>query len=495
MHRILITLTLAACLLVSLAQAPAGVLARSKAPAPSPTPSVSPTPNPLERIATLQQTVKDNPNDIQAREELGVLLVQNGKPADGRDQLENAIRLGSKDAEAWFYVGIANSQLHDEADAVLAFEKAEILDPDNLSVLSELGNSYLTVGRIDDALRIANRTVTLHPKEVTGYILLGSAQLSKGLVDEGRKNLFKALTIDAADYRAHMMLGRSYIADKHPNPDLAIEQFDVVLKASPSDVEALRSKAQALALKNDVPGAVALLQQVVKLQPDSVEAEDDIAELYTSKHMMDQAHQAFAQAIKDHPKATEPLTLQAESDINEKHYSQAAQEYESALAIAPDDPRILYEYGRLQLLLLKSPQKALDAFRKILAKQPDNADTLFIAGQTYAEMGNWTQARDYYRKTFEITRAYVPLFNLAYSFYQLKDYKDARDALGALALHQDPKHPDAQVWLLLGHSNRLLGDKPEAIAAYNRFLAIVHSGQDADKARAYIKQLNAAPGL
>ncbi|MBC5825981.1 MAG: hypothetical protein GIX02_14410, partial [Candidatus Eremiobacteraeota bacterium] len=45
-------------------------------PAPSPSPSTSPTPTPQERIATLTQTVRDNPNDRGAREELGVLLVQ-----------------------------------------------------------------------------------------------------------------------------------------------------------------------------------------------------------------------------------------------------------------------------------------------------------------------------------------------------------------------------------------------------------------------------------
>ena len=287
-----------------------------------------------------------------------------------------------------------------------------------------------------------------------------------------------------------MLLGRSYLGDKHPNADMAIEQFDIVLKTSPNDLDALRAKAQALALKNDVPGAVTVLQQVVKLQPDSVEPEDDIAELYLSKQMVDQARQQFAQAIKDHPKAAEPYVLQAEYDTGEKRYKQAAQEYESALALSPDDSRILFEYGRLQLVSLKNPQKALDAFRKILVKEPDNPDVLFMTGQTYSVMGNWAQARDYFRRTFDITHSYAPLFNLAFSFFQLKDYKQARDAFDALAAHQDPKHPDPQVWYLLGDTNRMLGNKQNAIAAYKNYLTIVRSGEAADKARAYIKQLS-----
>ena len=489
MRRILIAISIVACLLAALAQTPSTVAARPKAAA-SPSPSVSPTINPLERIATLQQTVKDNPNDANTRAELGVLLIQNGKPAEGRDQLENAIRLGAKEAQVWFYIGLADTELRDMPDAVLAFEKAEILDPDNVGVLSELGSSYIAVGRIDDAMRIANRAIALHPTDTLGYLMLASVQLDKGQFEEGRRNLTKALTIDSTNARAHMMLGRSYLADKQPNADLAIEQFDIILKTTPNDVEALRAKAEALALKNDVPGAVALLQRIVKLQPDSVEPEDDIGELYLTKHMVDEAHQAFAQAEKDHPKASEPYMLQAEFDTGEKRYKQAAEEYEAALALSPDDPRLLYEYGRLQFISLKDPQKALDAFRKILAKSPDDPDVLFITGQTYAAMGNWAQARDYYRKTFDLTRAYLPLYNLAYSFYQLKDYRQARDAFGALAQHQDPKHPDAQIWMFLGDTNRLLGDKQDAIAAYKNYLAIVHTGDDANKARAYIKQLS-----
>ena len=489
MRRIFIILCLLACSIAAFSQAPSA-LAKGKPAASSPVPSASPTENPLDRIKTLQQTIKDNPNDKDAHEELGVLLIDQGQPRDGRDQLEDAARLGANDAQLWFFIGVANRQLNDMADAVTAFEKAELADPGNEAVLSSLTDAYLSVGRIDDAMRVANRAVALHPNEAFGYLALGTVQLDKGDYDAGRVNVMKAMAIDPKDPHEHLVLGRSYLADKKPDPDLAIAQFDIVLQTDPKNVDALHSKAEALGLKNDIAGAAAILTQLIKLNPTAVEPEDDLAEMYLSKNMLDQARAAFATAEKDHPKATEPYVLQAEYDQTQKHYAQSAAEYEQALAIAPDDPRILFEYGRLQLSNLKNPQKALDQFDKILAKDPNNPDALFFAGEAYGSMGKWIQARDDFQKTFEITHSATALFNLAVVLYTLKDYRSARDAFAAIATHQDPKHPDAQVWFFLGDANRMLGDKPDAIAAYKNVLAIQPTGDIAAKAHTYIKQLS-----
>src|SRR5579864_4442874 len=109
-------------------QLPSGVQARphghaSPLPSASPTPTGSPTPTPQERIKTLTQTVKDNPNDKVAQAELGQLLVETGNASDGRDHLENAVRLGQNDAQVWFYIGVADNQLGDPQDAVGAMER------------------------------------------------------------------------------------------------------------------------------------------------------------------------------------------------------------------------------------------------------------------------------------------------------------------------------------------------------------------------------------
>ncbi len=473
-------------------QAPSGVQARPhhpSTPAPSPSPSQSPTPTPEERIKTLTQTVKDNPNDRNAQAELGQLLVDTGDPSGGRDHLENAVRLGQDDAQVWFYIGVADGELGDPQDAVTAFERAENLDPANPAVLSSLVDSYLRVNRVDDALRIGNRAVQLHPKEAFAYEILGLAQVSKGQFDQGRTTLQQALQIDPKDARAKLLIGRSYLGQQHPDLDKALAMFNDILSTDPKNTDALAAKSEALARKNDVAGAVAALQQVAKLEPDSVEPEDDIAQLYLDKNMPTQARQEFAQAIKDHPKAAEPFALQAEYDTRQKNYLQAEKEFESALALSPGNLSLLFDYGRMELLALRHNVKAQDAFSKLVNAQPDNPEALFWLGQAYAAENQWAQARDEYRASFAIARTYTALFNLGYADFNLKDYRQALEIFTALAAHQQKDHPDAQLWYMLGETQRLLGNKKQAAAAYRKFLVYSPSGSGADKARGYLKQL------
>jgi len=458
-------------------------------PAPSPSPSESPTPTPQERIATLTQTVKDNPNDRASHAQLGVLLVSTGEAAQGRDELETARRLGLEDAQLWFYIGLADRELGDVPDAAGALEEARKFDPANQAVLSNLADTYLQLQRVDDAQRIANSAITLYPKEAFGYEALGTVQLDQGKFEIGRKTLQQAVALDPTDTRAKILIGRSYLGQTKPDPDSALTQFNAILAIDPTNQLALSAKADALAAKNDIPGAVATLQQIIKLSPDDVRPEDDLAEFYLSKKMMTEAKAAFAQAIKDHPKAPEPFALQADYDSRHNNFKQAAAEYESALALAPGDPALLFAAGRVYLLGLKQPVKAQEKFSTLVNAAPANAEALFWLGQAYAASNQWSQARDEFQRSFDIDHTYTSLFNLGLSFYNLKDYKEARDAFVALLGHQSKDHPDVQLWYVLGDTLRQMGDKKGALAAYKQFVVLAPKGPATTKAKGYIKQL------
>ena len=469
---------------------PSSLAAKPKGPQPSPSPSFSPTPTPEERITTLSQTVRDNPNDKEAQSELGELLVETGKSSEGRDHLETAVRLGQNDAQVWFFIGMADRELGDLPDAVTSFERAELLDPGNQAVLSNLVDAYLAAGRPNDALRIANRAMQLHPNDSLSYETLGTVQLTQGKFDEGRASLTKAIALDPKDVRAKLLIARSYLTQKNPDPDKALAQYNAILADDPKNIEALSGKADALGQKNDIGGAVDAWQQVAKLEPDSVEPEDNIAQLYLDKKMVDQGRQAFAQAIKDHPKAVEPWAMQAEYDTRQHNYLQAEKEYEQALALEPGNAELLFEYARMELIVLRHYTKAQDAFSRIVNEQPGNPEALFWLGQSYAAQGQWAQARDEYQQSFQLARTYPALFNLGLAYFNLQNYKEARQIFEALAGHQDKSHPDPQLWFVMGETYRHLGDKQDATAAYKRYLTYVPSGAGADKARTYIKQLN-----
>lgn len=475
-----------------LARSPDGIaLARPHgSPTPSPSPSESPTPTPAERIATLQQTVRDNPNDKESHEELGVLLIQTGQPSQGRDELETARRLGQSDAQLWFYVGIADNELGDAQDGVIALEQAREFDPANDAVLENLADTYLQLNRADDARRIANSSITLHPDEAFGYVALGTVDLDESQFTDGRAQLQKALTIDPTNERAKMLIARSYIGQPSPDPDAALAILNPMVTANPKDAEALGAQADAYSAKNDIPDALAALQAIVKLNPTDVRPEDDVAEFYLNKKMVTQARATFAQAIKDHPKDAEPFALQADYDARNKNNAQAASEYESALALDPSNTQLLLAAGRFYLLQMNKPAIAQQKFQALLAAAPGDPEGQFWLGEAYAGQNKWADARDQFTQSFKSDPTYTSLFNLGLSYFNLKDYVHARDSFEALIPHQDKNHPDLQLWYVLGDTLRLMGDKKGAIVAYQQFIKLAPKSVGAvAKAKAYVKQL------
>jgi cytochrome c-type biogenesis protein CcmH/NrfG len=195
--------------------------------------------------------------------------------------------------------------------------------------------------------------------------------------------------------------------------------------------------------------------------------------------MESQARAQFAQAVKDHPKDAEPFALQAEYDQSKKNYTLAATEFDQAIALAPANPRLIFDYARMLLLGMKQTVKAQDMFARLVSLSPNDPEAVFWLGQSYAGEKQWAQARDEYKRSFSMSKTYVTLFNLGLSYFELKDYKDAREAFEALAANQDPKHPDAQLWYVLGDTYRLTGDKRNAIVAFKTFLNLVPKGSAA----------------
>jgi tetratricopeptide (TPR) repeat protein len=133
--------------------------------------------------------------------------------------------------------------------------------------------------------------------------------------------------------------------------------------------------------------------------------------------------------------------------------------------------------------------KAQAKFSALVNAAPSNPEGLFWLGQSYAAQGQWAQARDEFQRSFDIDHTYASLFNLGLSFYNLKEYKQARDVFVALIAHQTKGHPDVQLWYVLGDTLRQLGDKKGAVAAYKQFVALVPKSSATNKAKAYIKQL------
>ena len=114
-----------------------------------------------EAVRVLEQILKTNPRDGDARLLLGSILAEEGKRAEAIRQLSEAVRLLPKSAMAHNALGEALNSAGDLKQARGAFEKAVALDPKFAQAHANLGHVLIQSGESDRAAQELDRAIAL----------------------------------------------------------------------------------------------------------------------------------------------------------------------------------------------------------------------------------------------------------------------------------------------------------------------------------------------
>lgn len=157
-------------------------------------------PNPADlfrrkrKIAQLTRMVEVNPYDSTARRNLGMLLLDEGKPADAATHLAEAYKKELDSAEVNHLMGIALLQSGKPGEAVPYLEKVIAVEPRFRYGESHLylAEAQLALGKREDALASLERFMGINSTSIEGkYFLaktlhaLGRKQEARTAADEG----------------------------------------------------------------------------------------------------------------------------------------------------------------------------------------------------------------------------------------------------------------------------------------------------------------------
>ena len=102
---------------------------------------------------------------------LGSIYLANGETFQARQQFQRATIEDRKNADGWFGLGLAEHSLGHFRSAALAFEKVLNLKPDYAEAHNNLADSYLRLGKIEDAVREARAAIRLGGEQAAFYHL------------------------------------------------------------------------------------------------------------------------------------------------------------------------------------------------------------------------------------------------------------------------------------------------------------------------------------
>ena len=163
-------------------------------------------------IETLQNLLKNDPSNFQARRELSILLVNSGFNEEAQGNLKYLIKYFPEDSELYYNLGIVNEKLKNLGEAKKYYQKAISISPQE-DFYYNLGEVLVELKEWDDAIIAFKKVLETAPEDGNCYFNLGVCYFNKDEKNLALDNFQKAVNINPKDIFAYFYLGYIYQND------------------------------------------------------------------------------------------------------------------------------------------------------------------------------------------------------------------------------------------------------------------------------------------
>jgi len=189
-------------------------------------------------------------------------------------------------------------------DAIGLYRRGLSLDPADVSALRCLGTAYKTLGQLELAVACFRRAVELCPAFCEAWNNLGNTLSEQGDVDGAADCYRRAFTAQPQFAGAHFNYAQAL--DRLGRYDEAISAFGRAIELAPRSAEFYNGYARTLDRLGRFDEAVAAFRRATELAPRNAEFYNGLGlALYESQHI-DEALAAYDQAIRLRPEFALP---------------------------------------------------------------------------------------------------------------------------------------------------------------------------------------------
>lgn len=171
-------------------------------------------------VEEFKRSLLADPENMLARNSLGICYAQLGKPDLARREFELVVAAEPSDVMAHYNLGWACQRLGEVSLARAAYERCLELDPGHSFSLLRLGSLAEGAGELDQAEDLYTRALATPGGEASALRPLARVALAKGQADRARERLHLAISANHNDPYALHMLARLYL-DAGEDPQIA----------------------------------------------------------------------------------------------------------------------------------------------------------------------------------------------------------------------------------------------------------------------------------
>lgn len=338
-----------------------------------------------EAIEAYNTAIKLSPRNRDYRLKRGLLNLHQQQMRKVAPDLKFLLVAAPKSALTNYLKGSVDFHNGAYADSIIALTLARPAAQQYPLILFYLAGAYLAEGHEEEALRQAERQVSLNPDFAPGRILLASLYIKNGQATDAQQTLRPVLHADPTDTLSLNLMAKALMQDDKQQQALKI--LETVRAIEPDSANAhfelgagLLSAGQGEAANRQFEAALTLdpsLEQAALLRIQYLHHIEDFSSAIVAAQ--NNAHH--------HPESVQAHNLLGQNYLANAQIEEAEAAFEKALSLAPGDPAAnhalaLIEQGRGNTAASRARYQA------VLAERPDHLPTLLHQAVLAAEPGN-----------------------------------------------------------------------------------------------------------
>jgi tetratricopeptide (TPR) repeat protein len=295
-----------------------------------------------------KKAIKIDPNFHKAYFNLAIVHHENGETNTAKTRMQKVLKDKNLDVETTSLFAKGLAKIHQEQGnlrlAIKYYKIALVGSPNDKDMLDNLGNSYASLGKLNEALESFQKAVEVDPTEV-------KTQMKVALTLQDFKKMKEAMGI-----------------------------FEEILKSSPNNIEALLGMGVSYTY---------------------LFGEEEQGNDVALNKIKDSIYKYFNRAYVLEPQNAQVLLNFGIFYIEQGSNKELGNQYlAQALQLAPKDLDLLYSIGFLKFKMGQNSE-ALSLFERVLALDPKHTDSMVHIGLIYQEKGDIKKAIKYYQSAVD----------------------------------------------------------------------------------------------
>lgn len=325
-----------------------------------------------EAIELLKKHLEKEPYDDDARYYLGICYYKEKNYDSAIMELSRALELVPhyiKKPEVNLYLGLVLTDKGRNEEAIIEYQKALSVQPDNAVAHNSMGVAFKNLGNIDKAIEEYKRAVAIDKSYYKAYNNLGVAYYKKNFFQEAEKYFQKALEIEPGYAVAKKNLEAARKKDVVFKE--TIDKLREKLKDNDKDTGLHYDLANASRNTGQLQDAIVEYKKVIEIKPDFIDALNNLGAVYAETGDHDSAIQMFISAISRDSRNERAHFLLAESYFKKDWQDEADIEFHKALEINPDLDEAYFKLGEVYRKKAWWDE-ALEMWKKYVERNPDS---------------------------------------------------------------------------------------------------------------------------